>query len=42
MEKKGFRVNSGKTKIAWCRLRILENIHVVFAGRELATTQSFV
>ena len=27
---------------AWVRLRILENIHVVFAGRELATTQSFV
>ena len=30
--------------IGWVRvrLRILESIHVVFAGRELATTQSFV
>ena len=27
---------------AWVRLRILESIHVVFAGRELAITQSFV
>ena len=40
MEKNGLRVNAGKTKIMWCiawvRLRILESIHVVFAGRELA------
>ena len=38
------RVNTGKTKFMWVRLRILEmeNIHVVFAGRELATTQSVV
>ena len=42
MEKKGLRVNARKTKIMCCRLRILESIHVVFAGREFATTHSFV
>ena len=34
---KTLRVNTGKIKVgrALVRLRILENIHVVFAGREL-------
>ena len=44
--KKGVRVNAEKTKVMWCQvskgqLRILENIHMVFAGRELVTTQSY-
>ena len=46
MEIKGLKVYAGKTKIMWCRIskgqaeesRILESIHVVFAGRELVTT----
>ena len=38
MEKKGMQVNAEKTKVVWCRL----TIYVVFAGRELAKTQSFV
>ena len=43
-EKKGLRVNAGKTKIMWCgvskgQAEDSESIHVVFAGRELATTQ---
>ena len=46
MEAKGLRVNAGKTKVMQCRgeqgfrVRILVSIHVVFAGRELVTTQS--
>ena len=38
------RVNSSKTKVMWYRVnsvqRILENIHVVFVGRELVAIQS--
>ena len=39
MEKKGLRVNAGKTKLMWCRLSMGQA--VVFAVRELETTQSF-
>ena len=45
MEKKGLRVNAGKTKIMWCRLSMgqAENSgeHPCGVCRELATTQSF-
>ena len=47
---KGFRVNAGNKKVMWyemsegqrVRSRILENIHVLFAGKEFISIQSCV
>ena len=40
MEIKGLGVNARKNKVMWCvRFKIMENIHVVFAGKELVSVQ---